>query len=91
MEIHTLPRYRGIPDSPRAWGEPDERGKVPSMHLRDYVVLAFLVALSAPLFVCVVFDAWVNHRRAMLLDAARCGQMQSDMSHDLFGRDHVGR
>jgi CHAT domain len=75
MDIQSLPHYRGLPDSPKMWGEPDEQGKRPRMRLRDYVVLSLLILIFFPDPLRLVDHLRVCRRRAEGLNAFRANQM----------------
>jgi hypothetical protein len=75
MDIQSLPHYRGLPDSPKMWGEPDEQGKLPRMRLRDHVVLSLLILLFFPWPLRLVDHLQVCRRRAEGLNAIRAKQM----------------
>jgi hypothetical protein len=56
------------------------------MRLRDYVVLAVLVALCIPIFSCLAVGSWFFYRTAAALDEARYRQVQQEVFEDLHGR-----
>lgn len=51
MATQSLPLHRGLPDSPKGWGEPDGHGNKPSIRLRDYVVLSLLLLMISLLLI----------------------------------------
>src|SRR3954463_12976565 len=71
MDIQSLPQYRGLPDAPRGWGEPDERGNTPRMCLRDYAALSLIIMVCFPISLCLEAHFWARHRFANALNAAR--------------------
>jgi hypothetical protein len=75
MAMQALPRYCGLPDSPKGWGEPDGHGKKPSLRLRDYVVLALLVLIGFPLLLCLVDHLGACHRYEEIMNSVREEQM----------------
>jgi hypothetical protein len=79
MEMQSLPRYCGLPDSPKGWGEQDGHGKKPSMGLRDYVVLAFLILIGFPLFLSLVDHLWACHRYVESMNSVRERQMGEEI------------
>ncbi len=84
MDMQSLSRYRGLPDSPKGWGEQDGHGKKPSMRLRDYLVLSLIIMIGFPLSLCLVVHLWVCHRDAEIRNSARGGQMEMEMRCNLF-------
>jgi hypothetical protein len=76
MDLHLLPHYRGLTDSPSTWGEPDERGQLPRLRLRDYVVLSLLLALFLPIVLGLAVNTWFYHRRLAALNEARSKEVQ---------------
>jgi hypothetical protein len=84
MDIGSLPRYRGLPDSPRVWGEQDGHGKKPSMGLRDYLALSFVIMISVPIVLGLVAHLWVCHGNAESMNSAREWQMEEEMCRGLF-------
>jgi hypothetical protein len=84
MDIQSLPKYRGLLDSPRAWGEQDEEGKTARMRLRDYVVLSFMIMICFPISLCLVFHFWDCHRNAEMVNSARENQMEQVVRRSLF-------
>jgi hypothetical protein len=72
MASQSLPLYRGLPDSPKGWGEPDGHGKRPSMRLCDYVVLSLLlIMISLPLIPSLVIRLWARQRYAEISNPFR--------------------
>ena len=71
MDLQSLPRYRGLPDSPRGWDEPDEHGKMPSMRLRDYVVLSLLIIMCFPTGLSFLLHQWASQRSLMAANSSR--------------------
>jgi hypothetical protein len=63
MEIQTLPRYRGLADWTKGWGEADGHGKKPNLRLRDYVVLALILGVCLPINLPRLFHYWFLQRR----------------------------
>jgi hypothetical protein len=84
MEIQSLPRYRGLPDSRNGWWEPDGHGKKPSMRLRDYVVLALIIIIGLPIFCSLVLHLWTCRRDAESMNSARERQMEEENKRTLF-------
>ena len=84
MDLQSLPRYRGLPDSPRGWGEEDGHGKRPSMRLRDYVVLSFIIMTWLHIAPCLLIHFWVCHRNAEIMNSVRERQMEAEIRRDLF-------
>ena len=84
MDLQSLPRYRGLPDSPKGWGEPDGHGKKPSLRLRDYAVLALLLLICFPINPCVAVHLWVGHRKAESLNSVGEKEMEEEMRRNLF-------
>lgn len=84
MDIQSLPQYRGLLDSRRAWGEQDEEGKTGRMRLRDYVVLSFMVMVCFPISLCLVVHFWVCHRNAEMVNSARENVMEEVVRRSLF-------
>ena len=71
MDVQSLPQYRGLPDSPKGWGEQDEQGNTPRMRLRDYVVLSLILLLCFPINSCLVVHFWACHRKAEAVNSVR--------------------
>ena len=72
MDIHSLPRFYGLPASPKGWREPDERGKTPIMRLRDYVVLGLLNMICCfPINLPLVVGYWICHWKIVDENASR--------------------
>ena len=71
MAFELLPRYRGLRDSRRLWGQPDDNGKLPRMHLWDYVVLSLLILICFPIALRWVLDSWAYHRSGERQDRSR--------------------
>ncbi len=84
MDIQSLPPYRGLPESPKGWGEQDGHGKTPSIRLRDYVVLSLIIMICLPISLCLVVHLWVCHRYTQLENARRENQMEYEMRRSLF-------
>src|SRR5262249_3199366 len=84
MDIQSLPRYCGLPDSPKGWGEPDGHGKKPSLRLRDYVVLSLLIMICFPINLCVTVHLWVCHRKVEILNSIREKQMGYEIRRSIF-------
>jgi hypothetical protein len=84
MEIQSLPRYRGLPDSGKGWGEPDGHGKTPSMKLRDYVVLSLIIIISFPILRSLILQLRTFYRDAENMNSAREWQMEEDNRGTLF-------
>ena len=76
MEIHSLPRYCGLPDSPKGWGEQDGHGKKPSMSLRDYMALALIIIIGFPILLSLVVHLWAGYRYAESMNSAREREME---------------
>lgn len=89
MDIESLPPYRGLPDSLRTWGEPDEQGCLPTMRLRDWGVACALLAIGAPILLQVVFNSWIERQRIGELDAARRRQLELEILQDLHDRKRI--
>ena len=77
MDSKHLPRYRGLPDDGKAWEEPDEQGRMPLMHLRDYVVLCVLVFLCFPMSVPWLLRFSMCHWNLVRQNASRDESMWS--------------
>ena len=86
MDIQSLPQYRGLPESLRAWGQPDDRGLLPSMHLRDYLAACVLIGVCILTLLPVGANLWKEHYRIWDLDGARRGQHDEELFLDTFGR-----
>ncbi len=71
MDIQSLPRYRGLPNSPKGWGEQDEQGKMPMMRLRDWVVLSVIIMSCLPINLCRVVQYWVCHQNLVIANSLR--------------------
>lgn len=78
MEIQSLPQYRGLPDALRAWGEPDEKGRTPTMRLRDYLILALIIMICVPTNYCLVVQLWVYRRNAEIANTVRQRQLEEE-------------
>jgi hypothetical protein len=85
MAIQPLPRYRGLPDSPKGWGEPDGHGKKPIMRLRDYLVLSLIIMISLPIIPRLVVHLRVCRRKAEVMNSVREKQMQEEVRRDIVG------
>jgi hypothetical protein len=79
MDIRLLPRYVGLPDSPKGWGEPDGHGKRPSVCLRDWVVLSLVLMIYSPICFCLAIQFWADHRWAESMNSAREKWMEEEM------------
>jgi hypothetical protein len=84
MEIQSLPRYCGLPDSGKGWWEPDGHGKKPTMRLRDYVVLLLIIITSFPTLHGLVLHFWTCHRDAESMNSARERQIEKESRRTLF-------
>jgi hypothetical protein len=84
MDIQSLPLYRGLPNSPKGWGEPDGHGKRPCMCFRDYVVLSLTIMICFPIMLCRVVHLSVYHQRVESLNSARENQMEQEPRRNLF-------
>jgi hypothetical protein len=84
MDIQSLPQYRGLPDTLKEWGEPDEQGTMPRMYLRDYVVLSLLIMICFPINPCLLVHFWVCHRNAEVWNSVREKQMEAERKRSLF-------
>ncbi|HEV3119163.1 MAG TPA: hypothetical protein VGY58_19060 [Gemmataceae bacterium] len=71
MDSTFLPRYRGLADEGKAWGEPDEQGKMPTMHLRDYLVLSVIVFLCFPINLPLLLRCTMCHQKVVVEDSSR--------------------
>jgi hypothetical protein len=71
MDFQSLPPYRGLPNSPRGWGEPDERGRTPSMRLRDYVALSLMIVLCFPISPSLVLQQRQRYRSLRNANSSR--------------------
>jgi len=91
MDFRSLPPYRGLPDSLRACGEPNEQGLLPAMRLRDYVVLGVLIVIFAPMLVPLTVYVWDEHRRSEGWDAGRRQQLQQELFRDFPGPKRLVR
>jgi hypothetical protein len=78
MEIQSLPQYRGLPDSLKGWGEPDEQGNMPTMRLRDYVILSLIISIWFPINLCLVVRCWVYHGNPEVMNFVREEQMEQE-------------
>jgi hypothetical protein len=83
MEIQSLPRYWGLPDSPKGWGEPDGHGRKPIMGMRDYVILSLIILIGFPLFLSLVVHLWACQRYAEGLNSARERQIEMEIRRSL--------
>jgi hypothetical protein len=84
MEIQFLPRYCGLPDSPKGWGEQDGHGKKPSMRLRDYMVLSLIIIIGCPLLLSLVVHLWACHQNAESMNSFREMQMEELNRQSLY-------
>jgi hypothetical protein len=84
MDIHSLPRYRGLADSAKGWAEPDGHGKRPSVRLRDYEVLSLILMIGFPILLCLVDHLWACHRDTARLNMVREREMEMESSRSLF-------
>ena len=71
MEMETLPPYRGLIDSPKQWGEANERGKRPGWRRRDLVVLVLIVMFFGPFPRPALMRLWRASRTAEHANATR--------------------
>jgi hypothetical protein len=85
MEMQSLPRYCGLEDAPKGWGEPDGHGKRPSMGLRDYVVLYLLVTIGVPILFSLAVHLWTCHRSVESINSVRERQMEEENAQFLSG------
>ena len=85
MEIQSLPPYRGLPDSLKAWGEPDEQGNLPRMHLRDYVILSLLVMIWFPINLPQLARIRFSHRQAEAENRLREKQREEERTLKTIG------
>ena len=69
MNIQVLPRYRGLPDSLKGWGEPDGHGKRPSLGLHDHVLLALCILVCLPTVLGLVVRLWDCHRHVEIMNS----------------------
>jgi hypothetical protein len=79
MDTQSLPRYCGLPDSPKGWGEPDGHGKRPSMRLRDYVVLSLILMIVFPISPSLVVRFLACRWDAEILQTVRDRQMEMEI------------
>jgi hypothetical protein len=79
MDTQSLPRYFGLPDSPRGWGEQDGHGKRPSVFLRDWVVLSLLVGVCFPILLSLAAHLWACHQDAERMNSAREKEMEQEV------------
>ena len=84
MDVPSLPRYRGLPDSPPGWGEEDGHGKRPRLRLRDYVVLSLISMICIHITPCLVVHFSDCHRNAEIMNSARERQLEAEMRRSLF-------
>jgi hypothetical protein len=84
MNIQSLPRYGGLCDSPKGWGEPDGHGKRPSLRLRDYVVLALILIMGFPIFLRLGGRLSAGHRYAERLNSVREKEIERETRQMLF-------
>jgi hypothetical protein len=87
MDPRLLPRYRGFPDSPKGWAEPDERGRTPTMRLRDYVVLSFIILMCLPINLHLAVVWWAAHRHLVIQNSSR-HELVWDRELEPRPRDH---
>jgi len=71
MDSKFLPRYCGLADEGKAWGEPDEQGKMPLMHLRDYVVLSVIIFLWLPINLPLLLRCTMCHQKVVVENSSR--------------------
>jgi hypothetical protein len=71
MEIRSLPQYRGLADSANHRAEPDDRGQIPGVRLRDWVLLSVLIILALQICAFLAVRIWTNHAYAEAQNAAR--------------------
>jgi len=83
MLVQSLPRYCGLPNSRRGWGEPDGHGKKPMMGLRDYIVLSLIVTICLPLLLRLAVVLWTGQEHAHGMNAAREQQLEQEDSRSL--------
>jgi hypothetical protein len=83
MEIQSLPPYRGLPDSLKGWGEPDEQGNTPRVRLRDYVILALIILIGFPINLSLLAQFWVCHRQVEVRNLVRERQMEQERRRTL--------
>jgi hypothetical protein len=79
MDIRSLPGYRGLPDSPKEWGEPDDEGRLPRMRLRDYLVLALIIMICVPIDLPLLVRLWAYHRNVVIENAIREKQLEEQI------------
>lgn len=71
MDLLSLPQYRGLAVSLRAYAEPDEQGLLPAMRLRDHVVLTLLIAICGPMLLGLVVKFCDERRLTERLESTR--------------------
>ena len=71
MDAKLLPRYRGLPDTRKAWREPDEQGNMPVMRLRDYAVLVAIIFLGGPINLPLLVRCRMCHRDLVVQNSSR--------------------
>jgi hypothetical protein len=84
MDVRSLPRYRGLPDELRAWGEADGHGKKPSLRFRDYLAVSLILLLCVLFAPCVVLHLRFVRERTESSNSLLEQWMEEKLERDMF-------
>jgi hypothetical protein len=84
MDFQKMPPYRGLADSPKEWGEPNEQGELPSIALRDFLALALLIVFGLALKIGFAAHLWVRRQGPLRWNEIREKQMEEEDRRFLF-------
>lgn len=81
MDVHSLPKYRGLVESQKMWREPNEVGKTPRFRIRDYIVMFLLFVICCPAWPPTLYRIWKHHQIKMQQELARGKQTDQDLAN----------